>query len=192
MFSLPWLFVATPELSALWLVKTRTIFLQTAFTESFTSQLCLWHFMEWIQISFFYSGTGSYLRREVMCSSDRPPSSSLTMNSLSFSSPGCTGKLLRKMSRRKIDWGGGSQYIQKYMKAFSLTDSLLILRWNDSKSIVKTKGPLLNYLRTNAWGKCTNLHPLKSKMMGFLFWFYKKYLCIIQEKQSLGGCFPKF
>ena len=52
---------------------------------------------------WFFFGTKSYLLREVMCSSDRPPSSSLMMNSLSFSSPGCTGKLLRKMSRRTID-----------------------------------------------------------------------------------------
>lgn len=51
-----------------------------------------------------FFGTNLYLLREVMCSSDRPPSSSLTMNSLSFSSPGCTGKLLRKMSRRTIDY----------------------------------------------------------------------------------------
>lgn len=42
----------------------------------------------------------SYLLREVMCSSDRPPSSSLMMKSLSFSSAGCTAKLLRKMSAR--------------------------------------------------------------------------------------------
>lgn len=40
----------------------------------------------------------SYLLREVICSSEKPPSTSLTKNSLSFSSPGCTGKLLSKIS----------------------------------------------------------------------------------------------
>lgn len=48
--------------------------------------------------STFLRGFFPYLRRDVMCSSDRPPSSSLMMKSFSSSSPGCTGKLLRKMS----------------------------------------------------------------------------------------------
>lgn len=39
-----------------------------------------------------------------MCSSDSPPSSSLMMKSLSLSSRGSTGKLLRKMSRRAKDF----------------------------------------------------------------------------------------
>ena len=82
---------------------------QTEHKESSTSQWRLWHYRKWIQSSVFVFCflSDSYLRREVMCSSDRPPSSSFMMKSLSFSSPGCTGKLLRKISGRKIDLGGG-------------------------------------------------------------------------------------
>lgn len=45
----------------------------------------------------------SYLLREAMCSSERPPSPSSTMNNLSLSSLGCTGKLLRKMSVKRME-----------------------------------------------------------------------------------------
>lgn len=40
----------------------------------------------------------TYLLREAICSSERPPSSSFIINNLSLSSFGCTGKLLRKIS----------------------------------------------------------------------------------------------
>lgn len=77
----------------------------------------------------------SYLLREVMCSSDSPPSSSLMMNSLSFSSPGCTGKLLRKMSTGRVD-SGKRQHPQWFMKAFLLTDCPVVLRCYEWKKKV--------------------------------------------------------
>lgn len=45
----------------------------------------------------------SYLLREAMCSSVRPPSPSSTMNNLSLSSLGCTGKLFRKISVKRLE-----------------------------------------------------------------------------------------
>lgn len=65
----------------------------------------------------------SYLRRDVMCSSDSPPSSSLMMKSLSLSSRGSTGKLLRKMSRRVKDF---CQFSPKARKLPASLHQLLI------------------------------------------------------------------
>lgn len=52
----------------------------------------------------------SYLLREAICSSERPPSSSFIINNLSLRSFGCTGKLLRKISV-------GTVHIQKITHA---------------------------------------------------------------------------
>lgn len=57
-------------------------------------------------VGFYFIYYFSYLLREAMCSSERPPSPSSTMNNLSLSSLGCTGKLFRKISVKRLEgWG---------------------------------------------------------------------------------------
>lgn len=93
----------------------------------------------------------SYLLREVMCSSDRPPSSSLMMNSLSFSSPGCTGKLLRKISRRTV-----KQQVRKKVNTINRTWKLfswhIVFTSCDEMTQKLWEGPLLNYFPSMLWG----------------------------------------
>ncbi len=120
------------------------------------------------------SPCNSYLLRDAICSSERPPSSSFIINNLSWSSFGCTGKLWGKYL-----WG---RHIISYTHTHTHKRSVLSNTWNklswqqlfppamkNTKRILKTKG-LCAYLplstRTKEGQMHADLHCYKTWIDG--------------------------
>ncbi len=126
------------------------------------------------------SPCNSYLLRDAICSSERPPSSSFIINNLSLSSFGCTGKLLRKISV------GTTHNKVTHTHTHTHKRSVLSNTWNklswqqlfppamkNTKRILKTKG-LCAYLplstRTKEGQMHADLHCTKPELMGISFY----------------------
>lgn len=133
----------------------------------------------------------SYLLREAICSSERPPSSSFIINNLSFSSFGCTGKLLRKISVGTIR----NTFTQVHTHSV-LSNSWNNLSWqqlsppvmkNSKRIFRKQKGCVLNYLYT--WSRKgqmhADLHCTKPELMGFSFYLINLAVLKLQTEKKV-------
>lgn len=116
------------------------------------------------------SPCNSYLLREAICSSERPPSSSFIINNLSLSSFGCTGKLLRKISvgttHNKVTHTHTYINVQSWatLETISADSNSSHLRWKTPSAFWRQKGGVLNYL---------SLHkPMRARCM---------LICIVQN-----------
>lgn len=95
------------------------------------------------------SPCNSYLLREAICSSERPPSSSFIINNLSLSSFGCTGKLLRKISvgttHNKVTHIHINVQSWATLETSSPDSSSSHLWWKTPSAFWRQKGCVLNY-----------------------------------------------
>lgn len=119
-----------------------------------------------------------------MCSSDRPPSPSSTMNNLSLSSLGCTGKLLRKISVKRVEEKKVFVYTHTHthtLNAFLLTGNLPTYDEKSPDAFGRQKkSPKHNYLCLQVLGVYLQVdsYYIKSELMRILFHLITLACCI--------------
>lgn len=137
-------------------------------------------------IFFFSPPTDSYLRRDAMCSSHRPPSSSLMMYSLSFSSCGRTGKLLRKMSGRN-NRSKNSHHAECNIKARLVTVVVFYHAMKRVKKQSADKGSFYLITFPQMPGGNTQICIPSSGKMIFFYFFCAPPFCFQENSCAVQG-----